>query len=398
MTEPPEFVPRELVIDKSYRNTANWRMDEDEFNKFFRFSGQGIANAQGFRPKSINGGSTAIEDCAFCLLVTDYGQIEWPDSLDCETGLFTYFGDNREPGKKLHEVPVGGNRLLEKVFDLLHEDARGAICPFLCFESHKGADGYSYMRFLGLAVPGADGLSNLDDLVAVWRRKGQQRFQNYKAVFTILDAESVPRSWLEEMVTGVPPIEATGCPPAFKKWIKTGKRDALATPPEVHARTVADQLPQNDREERVLAAVRSLSDRQFEFFTKELLKLMDKRFFDLKVTRQVVDHGRDVVGQYRVGHDGHSLFLDICAEAKHWNERAVGVYEVMRLISRIKHRDFGIIVTTSHFHTNVQDELIEDGHPILMISGGDIARILMAKELEGEALRRWLDAIPEEDV
>lgn len=149
----------ELRVDESYRNTNNWKDSRDQFNVFFRSAdGRGIPNAQGFRPKSVKNGSTAIEDCGFCLLVTNYDQTEWPDSLDSETGMFTYFGDNRQPGKQLDKTTIGGNRLLERIFDLLHNGDRGSICPFLCFENYRGADG-TYMRFLGLAVPGAEGLS-----------------------------------------------------------------------------------------------------------------------------------------------------------------------------------------------------------------------------------------------
>lgn len=392
--------PDELRVDGSYRDLSNWKEKRDEFNRFFRFSdGVRIANAKGFRSKSLRNGSTAIEDCAFCLLVTNFGEPEWPDSLDSETGLFTYYGDNRKPGNRIDETRPGGNRLLEKVFELRHDGDREAICPFLCFENYVGAGG-SYMRFLGLAVPGAEGLSNLEDLVAVWRRKGHRRFQNYRAVFTILKTESVPYSWLEEIVSGASPAKAKSCPPAFTRWVKTGKYDPLTTPPMRVPRTKADQDPKPpgmEREEKVLAAVRSLSDRQFEYFTKSLLRLMDPRYFDLDVARKVVDGGRDVVGKYRVGHDDHLISLEICAEARHW-KKAIGVKEMVRLISRIKHRDFGIFVTTSHFDRGVQKELIEDGHPVVLVAGGDIARILIAGELEGAALDRWLDDIRQEDA
>jgi hypothetical protein len=243
-------------------------------------------------------------------------------------------------------------------------------------------------------------VSRLDDLVAVWRRTGKQRFQNYRAVFTILREEAVARSWLEEIVVeGIPPIKAHGCPSAFAKWVRTGKYDPLTTPPVRVPRTKADQLPKpprEEREEKALEAVRSLSDRQLEYFTKALLQLMDPRFFDLEVTRRVKDEGRDVVGKYRVGHDDHWVSLDICAEAKHWKS-AIGVKEVMRLISRIKHRDFGVLVTTSYFDSGVQKELIKDGHPVVLVSGGDISRILIARDLEGETLDRWLDGIREEE-
>lgn len=389
--------PKELRVDESYRNTNNWKDPRDEFNVFFAFSDGGrIANAQGFRPKSVAGRSTAIEDCGFCLLVTNYGETEWPDSLDSETGLFTYFGDNRKPGKQLNKTPVGGNRLLENVFESLHNGDRGSICPFLCFENYRGVDG-TYMRFLGLAVPGAEGVSSLDDLVAVWRRTGKSRFQNYRATFTILKEEAVPHSWLEEIVSGVAPADAENCPPAFAKWVKTGKYTPLTTPPVRVPRTKDEQLPHTKREEKVLDAVRSLSNRQLEYFTKAMLELTDSKFFGLKVTREVVDGGRDVLGKYRVGHDDHWVSLDICAEAKHWKS-AIGVGEMMRLISRLKHRDFGVFVTTSHFNNGVQKELIADGHPVVLVSGGDLARILISKELEGEALERWLDGVRRADA
>src|SRR5205823_3336856 len=100
------------------------------------------------------------------------------------------------PGRKLDRTPVGGNRLLEHVFDRLHTGRRHTIPPFLAFESLKAADGKSYMKFLGLACPGAPGISALEDLVAVWRVKGTDRFQNYRSTFTVLKEETVPSTWL----------------------------------------------------------------------------------------------------------------------------------------------------------------------------------------------------------
>lgn len=137
-----------------------------------------------------------------------------------------------------------------------------------------------------------------------------------------------------------------------------------------------------------------MTPRQFEFAAAELLPLMDARFINRKVTREVRDGGRDVIAQYQVGHGYHGIPLNISVEAKLWNEAgAVGVKPMMRLISRLKHRDFGVFITTSFFDTTVQRELIEDGHPVILVSGGDIARILIAHEKDGDALDRWLDGV-----
>lgn len=386
-----------MHLDAVYRNTNDWHHPLDQFNSFFRFSdGLGINNTSGFRPKSRESGSKSIIECGFCVLVTNFGETEWPDSLDAESGLFTYYGDNRKPGKTVADTRVGGNRLLETVFASLHIGQRGAICPFLCFESFQGADGM-YMRFLGLAVPGAEGVSSLDDLVAIWRRVGTQRFQNYRATFTILNEPAIAHSWLEEIVAGVPPATAKGCPPSFARWVKSGKYEALQAQQEVVPRLKQEQLPKTRREWSVLKAVLSLDDRQFEHAAAALLAVMDPRYRDIAVTRAVKDGGRDVLANYRVGHDGHSVLLSVCLEAKRWDPtRSIGVKPMMRLISRIKHRDFGVFITTSYFDPYVQRELIADGHPVVLVAGGDIARILISKEVEGEPLERWLDVVRNE--
>ena len=51
---------------------------------------------------------------------------DWPDALDPETGLFTYFGDNRRPGKELHETSRGGNAILRILNRARRHDARNS--------------------------------------------------------------------------------------------------------------------------------------------------------------------------------------------------------------------------------------------------------------------------------
>lgn len=392
-------IPSDLRVDESYRNTNDWTQDEDVFGRYFRFAdGKGVNNVAGFRPKSVVGKSTRIEDCGFCLLVTNWGETEWPDAADRENGLFTYFGDNRKAGKELHDTEVRGNRLLQHVFQQLHVGNRQEIPPFLAFEKYRDGAG-TQMRFLGLCCPGVQGLSSMEDLVAVWRVTGNERFQNYRATFTILASETVSKSWLEDMVQGVLAADSVHCPPEWRRWVKSGLYTPLLCERTVVPRTRAAQLPKSDVERIVLDKVyNGLSDREFEFAAESLVQLMDARFTDLQVTRAVRDGGRDVVGRYRVGHDEHQIRLDAFVEAKRWDpSSAVGVKPMMRLISRLKHRDVGVFVTTSFFDKQVQQELIDDNHPVLLVSGGDIARLLLSKDIdlsEGEGkLNGWLNAI-----
>ena len=45
-------------------------------------------------------------------------ELEWPDFLDEETGIFRYYGDNREPGRALTDTKKKGNLILETTFAL----------------------------------------------------------------------------------------------------------------------------------------------------------------------------------------------------------------------------------------------------------------------------------------
>jgi hypothetical protein len=53
------------------------------------------------------------------VLYTTMGESNWPDSIDEESGLFVYFGDNRKPGFELHDRKSGrgGNEILRRSFE-----------------------------------------------------------------------------------------------------------------------------------------------------------------------------------------------------------------------------------------------------------------------------------------
>lgn len=65
--------------------------------------------------------------------------------------------------------------------------------------------------------------------------------------------------------------------------------------------------------------------------------------------------------------------------------------DISRLISRLRHRQFGILVTTSYLALQAYKEIKEDEHPVVIISAVDIVAILRAVGLgvEGD-LRNWL--------
>ncbi|MFD7790631.1 restriction endonuclease [Streptomyces sp. NPDC059759] len=110
------------------------------------------------------------------------------------------------------------------------------------------------------------------------------------------------------------------------------------------------------------------------------------------VTRPSRDGGRDAVGQYILGPASSTIAIDFALEAKCYSAtNSVGVREVSRLISRIRHRNFGVLVTTSYFHKQVQEEVHDDGHPIALVCGTDIVEVLRQHGHTTVAtVRQWL--------
>ena len=80
-------------------------------------------------------------------------------------------------------------------------------------------------------------------------------------------------------------------------------------------------------------------------------------------------------------------------EAKCYDlNNSVGVKETSRLISRIRHRQFGVFVTTSFVDMQAYKEIIEDEHPIAIIAGVDIIDILFQNEITDlEKLKEYLN-------
>ena len=66
-----------------------------------------------------------------------------------------------------------------------------------------------------------------------------------------------------------------------------------------------------------------------------------------------------------------------------------------RLISRIRYRQFVIMITTSYVDQQAYNEVIEDGHPILIVTASDIAAILRKNSIDTTNIHGWLKSIDE---
>jgi hypothetical protein len=309
-------------------------------------------------------------------MYTTGGVPEWPDELEATTGTVTYYGDNRHPGRALHDTQRRGNQILREAFLRMHggEADRESLPVFLLFESVGGTRD---VRFRGLVVPGSPHLDRDEQLSAIWRMEGGERFQNYRAKFTVLDVPVVTRLWLKDILAGDP--RTSRAPEAWRDWVRHFRYRALAAPAVSPIRSKDEQLPAAGDTEgwALLRSIYSEFSVQPVLFEKTAVALAQFAVplpTAMDVTRPSADGGRDAVGAMRIGHTRDPVWITLALEAKCYQpgQTAVGVKDMSRLISRLRYRDLGFMVTTSYVGRQAYEEIREDGHPVVVLSGGDI--------------------------
>ncbi|MDD4039179.1 MAG: restriction endonuclease, partial [Sphaerochaeta sp.] len=334
-----ELLSAELYVDAVYEGGSDTNMRAEPLRKVF----PKLGTSGGFRKVNRTDGSGKP---AYVVLYTSMEELEWPDYLDEETGVFRYYGDNRLPGRGILDTKLRGNALLEDVFTKLHtlsnlED----IPPFFVFKkTGRGRD----VQFLGLAAPGNPRISPDKDLVAFWRTMKEYRFQNYEAYFTILDTKNgaISRKWLQALIEDHE-NSLQYAPTVWKEFIAYGRDgiDALKAKKILDIPTRYDQLQSDEEGTRCLDAIRSQYKTDpfgFERCAIDLVSKMDNRFVAFDLTRPWRDGGRDALGYYAIGSGGKAnrpLRIDCALEAKCYGiKNSVGVRQMSRLISRIRYR------------------------------------------------------------
>jgi hypothetical protein len=373
----------DLIIDAVYEGGTRGNTADDVLGKLI----PGAGNQGGFRQVG------SWDNPRLAILYSSMDDPDWPDFLDVYTGVFTYFGDNKRPGSPLHQTPRHGNKLLQSCFATLHgdPDRRVRVPPFLVFtKGDKGRD----VIFRGLAVPGVEG-DPAEDLVAVWRSKNRERFQNYRAKFTILDTGFVSRHWVQALKAGDPLHESA--PAAWRQWVEKGVYHPLVAAATIEHRTKDQQTPARGRDEALVKCIYEYfkdNAHGFEHCAARLAAMMDANVNIETVTRPSVDGGHDAIGTYRVGPLADRISLNFALEAKCYAPaNGVGVKELSRLISRLRHREFGILVTTSYLAQQAYQEVRSDRHPVVVIAGADIAAILVKAGIgTPSAVTFWLEA------
>jgi hypothetical protein len=368
----------DLIVDAVYESSTDGKLSGEPISKLL----PGSENMGGFRASGRGDRKNWV------VLFTTGEDRDWPDSLDLNNGKFIYFGDNKTPGHELHDTRAGGNRVLRHAFCRLHDQnaPRLDVAPCLIFKKYQTKNGARSVHFKELAVPGFPGMSATDDLVAVWKSTNGQRFQNYRSTFTILNAPVVSRAWIQDLAAGEP--NTFNAPKAWQDWVATGTYRPLVAEPTTVIRSAEQQTPDTPLKASILECVwKHFQDTPiaFEKFAARIYQMTDSRVIIDEITRGTIDGGRDAVGRYLLGLSDDPVYAEFSLEAKCYRPpinglppNTVGVKEVSRLISRIRHRQFGVLVTTALVARQAYEEVREDRHPILFISGRDMAEILIS--------------------
>lgn len=380
-----ELGSADLIVDEVYGGSRNGNASDDPLPALL-----GVDNGAGFRHL---GRRPSIDTLKLLALKTSFSDVNWPDTLDKERGLFIYYGDNREP-RELHDTPRQGNLILRNLFDEAHNSTSSKFFPPIFLFGNTGT--FRDVRFLGLAVPGAEGLGIDDDLVAVWRTdRSGLRFQNYKATFTILDVARVSRLWIDDVKRGEA-LVSPHAPRAWADWVTSRRLKSLRSQPIMVIRTRQMQIPSGPQKAYIDLIYESYKARPYDFerCATEIAKLFLPNIHREELTRPWRDGGRDATGLYRIGSEAGAIDVEFALEAKCYSlSSGVGVDAVSRLISRLRHRQFGILVTTSYLHEQAYKEIVQDGHPVVVITASDISTKLKNKFGSLTAVQQWLDKL-----
>lgn len=272
-------------------------------------------------------------------------------------------------------------------------EGRSKIPPILVFSQTAT---YRDKRFVGLVVPGTVSTSVTEELTAIWKSFGEDRFQNYRSQFSVLEIDQVSAAWLHERSEGRRGLDLE--PKVWTDWVNTGRVKALRAERSRLFRKPAEQKPTTVRQKKLIDVLHkrySKTPHAFERVAAAIVEMVIPGVIQIDTTRPSRDGGYDAVGKFRIGSSSNGVDVDFAVEAKCYSlGNSVGVRDLSRLISRLRHRQFGVLVTTSHLGEQAYREVVEDQHPILVLSARDIAEHLEARDLgDFNRLNRWLDVI-----
>lgn len=314
----------------------------------------------------------------------------WQDFFDPHNGYIRYYGDNKVPG--VDPARARGNKILLEAFEQHSSpdpDVRARATPVIFFE-RVGREGRQkgFVRFQGFGV--VEGVRR----VTQYDRKKERSFTNYVFDFAVFSLEGEHEqfdwTWVNRRRDQALSLEQTleAAPRAWRDWVKTGLIERLR-------RRVWKLMTVSAQEQRPVynSSLAEILTQTYEHYrdnkarfealaakvTARILRSGGGTWKEGWITQASGDGGADFYGRLDIGSDlpGSGLArvrLIVLGQAKcEKPDTPTSGRHIARTVARLKRGWIGVYVTTSYFSETVQQEVLEDAYPILLVNGRRLA-------------------------
>lgn len=313
----------------------------------------------------------------------------WHDVFDVNNGFIRYYGDNKTPGQS-PERSLGNKILLELYRIYTNEQMRIHSVPLLFYKSvEKSGSSKGYLEFNGF------GIIKGVELKTQYDRSSGFNFTNFAFDFHVfkLDRENelFNWQWINDRRNPDLTIDETNrhAPFSWVNWIKEGNRVLEKNRRRVSAIMISnrrEQIPDlKSPEYAILAKVYNYYNgkkHEFEylaaFVTEKILNKNGNGYRTGWITKKSGDSGVDFYGRLDIGKGFGKAKLIVLGQAKCEKPSVpTNGKDVARTVARLRRGWIGVYVTTSFFSDPVQQEIIEDEYPIMLINGRKLAEIIL---------------------
>lgn len=332
----------------------------------------------------------------------------WENYLDVDNGYARYFGDNYKPDQDPEEAN-GNFRLIEqfRIHRSENREERIKASPIVIFERPE----VGRLIFQGIAV-----ITNVERVMQ--RVPGKTTaFANYAFELTVLSlvetGDTLDWSWINKRRDQAASDQETleVAPESWKTWVNKGngslpaiRRSVAKT--SVVAKEEQQSEPTSTEYKDLVQIYKFYTDNKNKHGFEYLAAKIAERLFQIHgrgyshgwITKASGDGGADFVGRLDVGAGFSKLRIVVLGQAKCEKiHKPTGGNHIARLVSRLRRGWVGVYVTTSFFSEPVQQEVLEDRCPIMMVNGKRVAEETRKMSREsGLELIDYLKMIDEE--
>jgi len=324
----------------------------------------------------------------------------WEDIFDVDHGRIVYYGDNKNPDKQPNASQ--GNKALLDAYQLHisnNSEERKNAAPILFFRKVPvGAKQKGFIQFQGFGI--IRGIR----LITQFDPKKKLYFTNYEFEFVVFDLsaenEGFNWDWINKRKDPDVDIDNTikASPKSWKAWIEYGsqciekyRRRAI----KLLIIPKSEQIKLTPRERNTLYEIFDFYPGKrkcrFELLASVVAENVIQSSLGIGgqyrtgwITPGTSDYGIDFVGRLILGSECSSVKIVILGQAKCEDiKRPTSGIDIARTVARLKRGWIGVYVSTSFFSEKVQEEVLEDKFPIILINGKRVAQEVLKNVQNG---------------